>query len=762
MEEVLKVVLEFLSLNRERKNYVLALLNVVIGLRWLSKEENIFEWKYFTKSFTILSEFFIINENKLSLVVDIFIRDLENLFKVKVRNFNPLSLKEELKISNDERITLLCDAYDIPFEIMEQVAIKMTYYDILTKKSYKYMKHLCREILGIDENIFISILGESFENPNWLPYNNEVFDIKKLLKSYLTAITEGTIPDYKRNKVLKDFKWKFIETVREYKEEKKEKRQEEKKKMNEEQKSTQDHTEEKKEEENVEEEKKEKENKKNKEEENEKWIDKVLLEIGHNDENEVKDIADIWLFLSNISEWDPEELKKLLPSEHGLRGVLLSQVLQIFKGRHEFILPALLSWYKVFSEEIIQGKDEEKEQVNLQALILFSSFSIFNMLKTKNKLINSEEFSETSDFYYDFVTDLWIFVKKPKDLKGMHKNLRNFLPYLFRIGFFNEFAKSFFEDMIKPNKKDFHKHVLGIMIGRAIEDNDLVTSQLLKLIDHENKTEQLKGLMAFILKDSKQENNLKCLFKHIWFPYKLGINLMKLSDQKIPNKYSTVVKICKDHCSNPNLIAALYCLNHGNISYVPIICEALKIHGQNVTKSLVNIFTLTAKNEENLKHKLTFVQQLLKLDYEDESETLIEMICGKWPEYARYKSIRLFICDSSSEYSLINSVLEIKKIADQNNRKRQSLHSKNVSEYCHTFAEWIFENISANYDEEKKSAINTEEKEDESTLEDRKIKKDEFIKKSKILILACFGEDKNVKALSEMFKSKLSNLNSLF
>jgi hypothetical protein len=114
-------------------------------------------------------------------------------------------------------------------------------------------------------------------------------------------------------------------------------------------------------------------------------------------------------------------------------------------------------------------------------------------------------------------------------------------------------------------------------------------------------------------------------------------------------------------------------------------------------------------------------------------------------------------------------VLEIKKIADQNNRKRQSLNSKNVSKYCHTFALYIFDNIKNNYDEEMKSTfsgklksyINSKEKEDESTLKDREVKENKFIENSKILMLACFGEDKNIKALSEMFKSKLSKLKSL-
>jgi Ethanolamine utilization protein EutJ (predicted chaperonin) len=74
----------------------------------------------------------------------------------------------------------------------------------------------------------------------------------------------------------------------------------------------------------------------------------------------------------------------------------------------------------------------------------------------------------------------------------------------------------------------------------------------------------------------------------------------------------------------------------------------------------------------------------------------------------------------------------------------------------------LFRNLKEEKEEEKEKE---KEKEKEEMIEESKSKiqekQDKFIENSKILMLACLGDEKSIEALSEMFKSKFSNLKNL-
>ena len=113
-----------------------------------------------------------------------------------------------------------------------------------------------------------------------------------------------------------------------------------------------------------------------------------------------------------------------------------------------------------------------------------------------------------------------------------------------------------------------------------MHDENLVRSNIVSLVEFV-KTEDVKGLLALILKDATQETSLKLIMKKLNLNPNLAINLVELVSRNTNRDlYNAALYVCRRHCNNAALASAFVAFIRGDLSNIRIISEALGLNTQ--------------------------------------------------------------------------------------------------------------------------------------------------------------------------------------
>jgi len=209
--------------------------------------------------------------------------------------------------------------------------------------------------------------------------------------------------------------------------------------------------------------------------------------------------------------------------------MLLYHVFKVFTGDIDSLLESFMYLCEendlsvsVDSKDVIQNS---KVSIIMQATLLFTGVPLTQLLSlyTHDKLIQSKSIKK-------FISKLKEYAPIPEEIDAVNENIANLLPALFEADFFKEISEKLLSNFKKLTNREFNEQsVLGIMIGLAIQNQDLIISSLVSLIEKIKNT-RTKALIALILKDASQESALQFAFKELYIPHKLGLNLLELAD----------------------------------------------------------------------------------------------------------------------------------------------------------------------------------------------------------------------------------------
>jgi hypothetical protein len=351
------------------------------------------------------------------------------------------------------------------------------------------------------------------------------------------------------------------------------------------------------------------------------------------------------------------------------------------KGSLDYSLPSMYFLWDGLDVDLPSKIDNKKVASDktfflLQLLMTFTGVKLTEVLSR----IRKEDELESEEIR-NFVDKLKQFVEEPLELDGLNEDIKDLIPVLFHVRFFNEIANLLFKNkLFQYQSSEICPSILGIMMGLAIENSQLTTTSVLNLVEScfDINKDLLRGLVSFILKNPSEETCLNLIFKELGICKKTGINLLELANSDIHReKYNAALNISREIWGNSKLVASVVAVFKKDISYCRIIANALDLNIEDFTV----LVALATKRLDLVKDKLPNLSKNLNINNDHALESILNIAWGNYSQITNHEQNK-FKALTNDQSELLEALLLLQQIGTRRRKREIKIDYKRVGWCC--------------------------------------------------------------------------------